>query len=502
MQPKTTFMKSTRKYLFVIPTLLGIIFFYAWLVSAGSEADQGTTTHYYADLAEAFLAGNLHLTLQPDPHLLALENPYSLLARIDLTRSGINIPVDVSLYEGNFYLYWGPVPAVLLAAIKFFSGQQLIGDFFLAFAFGIGIFLTQSFLILAIWDRFFSTLPKWALHLSILSAGLAWPIALLRHEYDHARVYEAAIAGGQFFLMGGLLMAFTAIARPSISNWKLALAGFLWALAIGSRHILIAPICLMVALTALWIIRANAGSSAKAAKLVWLGLPFVAVGAGLAWYNWARFDSLTETGFSYALAGVDLQEHAGELFSGSYIIQNLYNYLLNPPRFTSAFPFVSILKGSQTSTLTFYKVPNFYYAQSITGLFFMFPFGVFGFVPPMILLKRSFQRKLLEDNEQGLLAWIALILSSAFLTAFFTLTIFFWAGIRYAGDFIPVLTVLSALGFWQGYRFAEQNPLIKRLYALFGSMLAIASILVSTLLVISTNLGLTNLLVRSFPFLK
>jgi hypothetical protein len=160
---------------------------------------------------------------------------------------GIIIPVDFSLYRGKFYLYWGPVPALLLATMELFSSEP-VSDFILAFAFSVGIFLMQSSLLLAVWDRYFYALPKWVLHLSILLAGSALPIALLRHYDDYARIYEAAIAGGQFFLMSGLWMAFTAIARPSIPNWRLVLAGSLWTLAIGTRHILALPIGFMVIL--------------------------------------------------------------------------------------------------------------------------------------------------------------------------------------------------------------------------------------------------------------
>lgn len=65
-------------------------------------------------------------------------------------------------------MYWGPVPALLLAALESVSPQPPIGDFFLAFAFAVGIFLTQSLLLLAVWDRQFRQLPKWILSLSIL----------------------------------------------------------------------------------------------------------------------------------------------------------------------------------------------------------------------------------------------------------------------------------------------------------------------------------------------
>jgi len=492
--------KPVQNYLFVIPSLFTVILFYALLVSSGNGDQRGTTTYYYANLADAFLNGNLHLPIQPPPSLLAAANPYDLSARV-----GIEIPVDLSLYKGKFYMYWGPVPALILAVIHPLFPQP-IGDFFLAFVFGIGIFLAQSLLLLAVWDRYFCALPKWTLPLSILLGGLTGPSILLRHYDDHARIYEAAIAGGQFFLMGGLLMAFTAIARPSIPNWRLASAGLLWAMAIGTRHILTAPIGFMTILTAFWLIKADKSFTTKTVKLVSLGLPLALGLAGLGWYNWARFGSVTETGFFYEMAGVDIQKHYTELFSRSYIIQNLYNYLFNPPGFMSRFPFASMLMGSKNLDLPFYTVPKFYHAQPITGLSCIFPFAVFAFVPLIALLSNLLKRKsaeiLLGDNDHGLLVWTILNLSGSFLIAFCLLMGFFWAGMRYMGDFIPPLTVLSALGFWQGYRFPAQNTLAKNLYNLSGIILATISILVSTLLAISTNSGLVNLIIRSFPVLK
>jgi hypothetical protein len=493
MRHKSTTRQSIHNYLLMIPSLLGIVLFYAWLASAGSGDHPGTTTYYYASLAEAFRNGNLHLPIQPDPRLLALDNPYNLSARVELERTGVETPIDLSLYQGKFYLYWGAVPALILATMQLLSSQQPIGDFFLAFVFGVGILLAQSLLLIMIWDRYFRTLPKWTLHLSIFLAGLPWAAGLLRYEYDHARVYEAAIAAGQFFLISGLLMAFSALARPSISNWRLVSAGLFWALAIGSRHILVAPIGFMIILTAFWIIRRDADSTVKMIKFISLGLPLALGAIGLSWYNWARFGSITETGFSYALAGVDLQEHSTELFSGSYMIQNLYNYVINPPRFMSMFPFVSMLKGSKNLILPFYTSPKFYYAQPMTGLLFVFPFAVFAVVPLKILLlnlfKRNLAENLVEANNSRLLTWITLNLSGSFLIVFSLLTTFFWAGMRYMDDFLPGLVILSVLGFWQGYQVLAHKCLTKNLYILSGIILASASIFMSTLLAISTTQG-------------
>lgn len=489
MKYKTTIEESSQNFPIVLPSLLVVLIFYLLLVSAGSGRQAGTTTYYYADLAEAFVNGNLHLSTAPDPSLLALENPYNLGARIELARTGIEIPVDLSLYDGKFYIYWGPAPALILAGFHLFY-RQPIGDLFLALAFGMGLFLAQSLLLFFLWKRYFFVLPLWTLHLAILLSGLSLPIVLLRHYDDHARVYEAAIAGGQFFLLSGVLMAFTAIDRPSISKVGLASAGLLWALAIGSRHILAPAICFMIILTALWLIRTNDGLTAKAMHLVSLGLPFAVGCAALAWYNWARFGAVTETGFSYALAGVDLEIHASEFFSETYIIQNLYNYLLHPPEYLDMFPFVAMLKGSENSVLPFYVVPQFYYAQPITGVLYLFPFAIFAvmlltrWMPK--LLSRSSAANSSEDNEHQILTWIALSLSSSFFVAFCLLMVFFWAAMRYLGDFLPVLTVLSALGFWQGYRSQSQNTSVKNRYALIGIILASVSLLINTLLAIST----------------
>ncbi len=482
--------KTTQNYLFIIPFFVGIIFFYAWLTSAGTGESNGVTSYYYSYLAEAFLDGNLHLAWQPDPHLLALDNPYDPVERDELDKLNILTPVDFSLYDGKFYLYWGPVPSLLLAPIQFFLRQNPVDDSFMAFAFGVGLFFVQSFLILTIWDCCYYTLPKWMLYLSTLLAGLIWPVVLLRSYNDHARIYHAAIAAGQFFLISGLLMVFSAIARPTISHWRLALAGLLWALAIGSRHLLIVPIFLLCIITTLWIARTGAGFVTKAIKISSLGLPLLLGGAALGWYNWARFGSIAETGFSYQLAGVNLQEHTAEMFSGVDIIQNLYVYLFNAPAFTSMFPFVSMHPVSEKITLPFYAGPKFYYTEPMTGLIYLFPFAVFALIPLARLLLDLFKPNSkihsLESREDRLMTWLSLDLIFACFAAFWLIMLFFWSGMRYLGDFLPFLIVLSVIGFWQGYRFSEEKSSTNTFYIFSGILLACISIIMATLLAIST----------------
>ena len=71
------------------------------------------------NLATAFEHGSFSLEAKPNPALLALPDPYDPSAR-----AGINYPKDFSLYKGRYYLYFGPVPALILAIFKRYGFKQ------------------------------------------------------------------------------------------------------------------------------------------------------------------------------------------------------------------------------------------------------------------------------------------------------------------------------------------------------------------------------------------
>ena len=490
------FTKSLPVQYFIFPIVLIVIIIYVWFGSSGRWGIWKSHTYYYDNLARGFLNGNLYLPIEPDPKLLELPNPYDPIAR-----AGINSPTDISLYKGRFYMYWGPVPALILSAIHpFYKGK--IGDLFLTFIFVSGIFLLQTWLLLTIWNFYFRNLPKWTLYISISLMGLAGPLMLLRHNYESAVIYEAAITSGQFFLIGGAVTAMTAVMKFSISNFRLAAVGFLWALAIGSRQILAAPIGFMILLLTFWLFKTNAWSFNKTTQLlIPLGLPLALGFICLGWYNWARFDSITETGLYYQFAGWNIRTHYNELFSHTYIIQNLRNYLFNPINLTSKFPFVFMPKGSEIPAFPFYSVPDLYNAQPIAGLLYTFPFALFSIVPIFLLVFRRKSDQIsvaVVDRRQ--LNFITLSLSGSALAAFGLLMMFFWAGMRYWGDVLPSLMTLSVIGFWQGYQYLVHKTTTRNLYANAGLFLAIAAILLSTLLALSTNDGLVKLIIRNLPF--
>jgi hypothetical protein len=475
-----------REYRFTLPILPFVILVYIWLVSAGTWTTWISPTRYYANLARGFQNGNLFIPTRPSPELLKLENPYDPSAR-----AGIPVPPDITFYKGKYYLYWGPVPSLILVILHpIYHGR--IGDLFLVFGFVCGIFLMQFRLAMTIWDKWFKTLPRWILGMSILLMGLRTPVTFMLNNYFSARIYEAAVTGGQFFLMGGLLAAFDALRKPSSRNWMLALAGFMWAFAFGTRLFLALPVGIMTILTLFWLLEEKGPRLKKIQNTTFLTLPLALGLICLGWYNWARFGSVTESGLYYQLAGVHIQKYYRDLIDPMFIVQNTYNYLLNPFRVERQFPFLYLEYGNRETVFSFYPLPSIYLAQYITGLLYTAPFILFAIIPFIRMIqgyskKTSRGKGSINIKENRLMHWVIAALGGSFLAAFGFLMVFFWAAMRYMEDFMPSLITLSVIGFWFGCHYLSKRPVESRWFIALGVLLAVVSISISTLLAISIN---------------
>lgn len=461
-----------RGYWYTFPVLTFVILVYVWFASSGSWTHWEPATHRYADLAISFREGKLYLPIQPNSQLRSLSNPYD-----PESRKGINYPVDYSLYKGKFYFYWGPIPALILVILSPFTRGR-VGDLYLAFSFVCGIFLLQFLLTIKIWDRFFHDLPKWILVISLFVLGLITPWTYMLINEPNGRIYEAAISGGQFFLLSGFLVVMMTLGKPAPPPWALAVTGCLWALAIGTRLALVLPIGSMVITVAYRIWETSRSSPPVRVAVRWLslGLPLLLGFMGLGWYNWARFDSVTETGLAYQLAGANQQADA---FSPIHMVQNLYNYLFHPPSAMWQFPFLYPKEDGP-----------------VVGLLFLAPFTMFAILPIAALLRKAIQKSLptSKDNSNDFLNWIIISLTGALFSAFGLLLIFFATAIHYWTDLMPALAMLSVLGFWQGYQLLAHRPLQQKIYSTLGIIFAGASFLVNILISIAVKqIGRTGL---------
>jgi len=475
-------MKFNRISLFAFLSILFLILVYAWLISFGLWTRWPTLTRYYDQLASAFGHGSLSLDLKPDAALVALSNPYDPAAR-----AGLNALNDASLYEGRYYLYFGPVPALLLVIVKPF-GLAGIGDQYLVFAFITGIFILQTFLIIKVWRRFFQDVPAWIIIPGIVMSGLATPLVSMLTK---ARVYEASIAGGQFFFLLGLYLIFTALDRANASQKHLLLGAISLALAIGSRVTQILPVGFITCMAAFWIFKVNSRSNSLSTAirpLISLGAPLIIGLSVLGWYNWARFHSVFETGILYQLAWTDPQKNYREFFSPLYIIQNLYNYLFVPPKLRlDIFPFVFAVYGKVHPVFSALPMPEIYNSEKITGLLYSVPFTLYALVPVIGLLHGSGQQQKSYNGQSDpqLFNWFIAGLFGSFLFGFLSFLAFFWAALRYFEDFLPSLIILSMIGFWQGYRYVSARPTQRMAYLIIGIGLITVSIIASTLIGLS-----------------
>lgn len=432
-----------------------IIFFYLWLVTLGLWKDFPPSTNYYDLQATAFQHGQLALEVQPDPALLALEDPYE-----PANRENIPVMWDATLRNGKYYLYWGPVPALLLAIVKPIYAHE-ISDSIFTFIFLTGTFVFLALIILDLQRTYFTELPHSIVLASIALAGLINPLPYVLIE---ARIYEAAVVCGQFFFIGGLYFLFTAFHTPSIT--RLTLAGTLFTLAIGTRTIIALPVGFLSVLILVWVFKTHKEKLFPFISA--FAIPLVIGAAAYAWYNFARFGSMTEFGFNYALTGFNITAHSKDLFSFAYIPPNLFKTFLNPLEWKDSFPFIKpVLWGGPSAWLVDYNPGVYYYlAEGITGLLISSPFLIFAFL-----------------RKQKELFWISLSLTGSTFLLFFITQIFFYTTMRYLLDLIPALTLLALIGAWSGFNSLKN----KKLFTILAATLWAYTIVIGILLPLSSN---------------
>jgi len=439
-----------------------MILIYIWIISIGTWTTWPATTNYYDLLANAFSRGQLHLEEKPDPALVALDDPYN-----PDNREGIPALWDLTLYKGEYYLYWGPVPALLLAVIKPFYSTP-VPDNILTFIFLAGLLFFQIMLILEIWKNYFQRSPAWIILLSISFTGLINPILYMLLE---PRIYEAAVASGQFFFIGGLYWLVAAFNKPTLTN--LALAGSFFAFAAGSRTTLLIPIAFLVFVVVIWSVKSF---PAKALKLIFaFTTPLVLCAFCYGGYNYMRFGSFTEFGLSYQLTQTNIHETLNESFSLAYAPPNLYKLFFNPLERLKTFPYVKATPWIGPGWFKSYDPGIYdYFSENVTGILIGSPFLIFGFLAAFCRQKN--------------IRWITASLAGSTLLIFFTLLLFFYLTMRYLLDLLPALSLLACIGFWQGFDLFKPKRLAGTLFTITGAALWAYTIMISFVICYSSNL--------------
>ena len=307
----------------------------------------------YNVLAASFLSGQVSLVVPPDPRLLRLPDPYDPRQ---------NAPFrwhDVSLYNGNYYLYFGPAPALFVFVPYLFVTGEYLPDALGCALLALGAYIATCLCLRLLLRTFVPKRPTWVLPCLCAGAGFCntYPYLLRRPA-----AYEIAIAGGQCFLMTAVLLlsrvALGASRRPRL---EAILGGAMCACAFASRP------QLLMAETGIFLMLAMALAEGRRWRLFAAALaPLIAGGLMIALYNYIRFDSPFEFGEHYVLAGTNMAKLT--VFHASRLPISLFFYALRPPGLSSSFPFF------RAESLSPFPLPADYVGlEQIVGIVWLSP---------------------------------------------------------------------------------------------------------------------------------
>jgi hypothetical protein len=239
----------------------------------------GAENTYYNLLVRGFCAGQLNLKYEVPSGLARLIAPYDPKANSPYLLPPSRF-LDLSYYQGRFYLYFGVTPALLV----FWPYAALTGHYLLHRS-AVVICLSAGFLVgvgllWAVWRRYFSKSGSGALAACTLALGLAPSAPLLLVPSD---VYEVAISCGCALAMVSLALLWQALHATRSRGWWLAGASLAYGLALGARpSLMFGAVILLVPLLLAWRERLMPGRQ----RQLWsLGLaaagPIMVLGLGL-----------------------------------------------------------------------------------------------------------------------------------------------------------------------------------------------------------------------------
>ncbi len=259
--------------------------------------------NYFRDLAEALLQGRLHLGIPKDTH-------------------------DLVFFQGKYYLYWPPVPALVWLPIVALTGSLVPDGVVGAVAGAVNVALVMQLL------RYFSQRAGRPLTDKTLAwAGIFWGLGTVQfHLAPPGNTWFFAQTIAQTFLLAALLV----FVKKRQWFWS----GLLLALAIYTRNNLIFAFVFFALVYAAAFPEKSWRKSLKPA--VFFGLPFGLLSALNACYNYARFGAFFENGLQYHLMDPYFLKNyeAHGYFSLHYLPYNFYVQVLHAPTFMPQVPFV------------------------------------------------------------------------------------------------------------------------------------------------------------------
>ncbi len=443
---ETSTLKKPYIFIMLFVILSYAIFSYT---SLNCRPFSKTPENLYQYLAEAFLNGQFSFKILPPPELLKIKDPYNYQQNHLIKFSDGQLLHDklhdVSLYKGKFYIYFGPLPVMMIyIPCKLLTGYYP-SDCFVVFLFlSLGFFICYS-LMIKIKNDHFPLVSESQMVLAGLLLGFAnnAPFLLIR-----PMVYEVAIASG-FFILSLAIIFLYQIFHENFSTKNVFFFSFFLVLSIAARPNFALLYILIIPLLFIYLYHKSKKFLKNAFALI---IPGLILGPLLLYYNYSRFDSIFEFGLHYQLAHVLsnpvlMTYHMREIAFN--ILYNFYNYFLSPIDFKHSIPYVSFPHLFERKV----AFGNDY--EGTIGILNTAPFLIFLVFLPGIL---CFSSKLKTPSNYQLRHFIFFL---SFLTSIILLFILSLnsATERYTSDFSTFLIMLSILCFWLSPKYFNQKSL-------------------------------------------
>lgn len=391
----------------------------------------------YGDLTAAFLQGQVSLLVPPDPKLALSSDPYDPDKRLP----GTEIAWDYSYYHGKYYLYFGPVPALILGCTWYYLTGGLPSLNLEVFICSILNLIFFFCFVRSLITQYFNRVPLGMECLIYILYGFS---NLIPYVAGRSYMYELPIICASAFTLGFFVSILQSLRQNSRRWLWLFLASCSAGLAAGSRPTT-AFLFIILGLYWLFLHRKPRLSTAFFKESLAVFLPaFLSVGAIL-WYNYARFQNPLSFGVEQILNNGGA--HLNRLFQLKNIPEGLLAYYFLPWTYDpTIFPYIKM------TIMTCFPNRG---EDIVTGLLPSFPLDILALLWPFYIRKYPAP----ERNSLtiiGILISIWAVLLAMLVSAYFAL------GERYALELqLPVLLLttvtllarrhLGPLPTWQRY---------------------------------------------------
>ncbi len=336
----------------------------------------------YIQQFDAFMKGQIHLDVQPDPSLRLLDNPYDYSERADL---GVNYLWDRAYFNGKYYSYFGVAPLLLVYFPIYFITAALPHEGFVMAVFCV---MTSVFFALAVEEyakisgkKQFGYFPAFC-----AVSGFLASFALIIARGQQRFYYIAGMAGMAF---SAAFIFFMLKAVGSKKTFKkiifFALAGISFGLGFHSRVNSVVPLAIVAAaFVVLWAIKRikEKKTGIYFAEMAALGTPVIIAVVASMLYNKARFGGYFDFGTAYQLTVSDTSYYE---IGAHGIIPAFFHYFLQGFKFVPDFPYIG---------MNYVSAPDYgryLYVDSGIGIFAM-PFMLALLLFPVVLRKKSLSR--------------------------------------------------------------------------------------------------------------